>query len=113
MPPLFYELFTGLPRQGPGDADSTRKALSMVPGVGPKTRILDIGCGTGLPIRLLAKETPASIVAIDGCLAIICSNGFRFIGSSASLAEHSDDTLPNTAAYVLSDTLLVLILSLI
>lgn len=65
MPPLFYELFSGLPRQGPGEAGSTRKALAMVPGVGPQTRILDIGCGTGLPTCLLAKETPASIVAID------------------------------------------------
>ena len=45
---LFYELFSGLPRQGPGTtAASTRRALGLVPDVGPRTRVLDIGCGTG------------------------------------------------------------------
>ena len=29
---LFFELFTGLPRQGPGDAASTRRALAIIPG---------------------------------------------------------------------------------
>ena len=62
---LFFELFSGLPRQGPGDAASTLRALALVPEVGPDTRILDIGCGTGLQTRVLARNSPASIVAID------------------------------------------------
>ena len=62
---LFFELFSGLPQQGPGDADSTLRALSLVPGVGPETRILDIGCGTGRQTRVLAQNSPARIVAID------------------------------------------------
>ena len=44
---LFFELYSGLPRQGPGDCDSTRRAFSLVPPLGPSARILDIGCGTG------------------------------------------------------------------
>lgn len=62
---LFFELFNGLPRQGPGDAGSTLRALSLVPDVGRGTRILDIGCGTGQQTRVLAHNSPASIVAVD------------------------------------------------
>lgn len=62
---LFFELFSGLPQQGPGDAASTLRALSLVPGIGPDTRILDIGCGTGRQTRVLAQNSPARIVAID------------------------------------------------
>jgi SAM-dependent methyltransferase len=62
---LFFEMFSGLPRQGPGDAASTLRALALVPGVGPDTRVLDIGCGTGLQTRVLALHSPARFVAID------------------------------------------------
>ncbi|MDE0225247.1 MAG: class I SAM-dependent methyltransferase [Gammaproteobacteria bacterium] len=70
MPPdrvttLFYELFSGLPRQGPGTAASTRRALGFVPDVGPGTRVLDIGCGTGAQTLVLADSSPCLIVAID------------------------------------------------
>ena len=65
MTTLFFEMFTGLPRQGPGDAASTLRALSLVPGVGPQTRVLNPGCGTGLEARLLAQNAPVRILAID------------------------------------------------
>jgi SAM-dependent methyltransferase len=62
---LFFEMFSGLPRQGPGDDASTRRALALVPGVGPATRVLDIGCGTGRQTRVIARHTGAHVVAID------------------------------------------------
>jgi SAM-dependent methyltransferase len=65
MATLFFELFTGLPRQGPGDAASTLRALALVPRVGPETRVLDVGCGTGLQTLVLARNSPARFVAID------------------------------------------------
>ena len=65
MTMLFFEMFTGLPRQGPGDANSTRRALSMVPGIGSHTRVLDIGCGTGAQTLEIARHTSSHIVAVD------------------------------------------------
>jgi SAM-dependent methyltransferase len=62
---LFFELFSNLPRQGPGDNESTRKALGLVPRVSADTCVLDIGCGTGQQTRVLAQHAPARIVAID------------------------------------------------
>ena len=62
---LFFELFSGLPRQGPGTTASTRRALGLVPDVGPRTRVLDIGCGTGAQTLVLAHSSPSHIVAID------------------------------------------------
>jgi cyclopropane fatty-acyl-phospholipid synthase-like methyltransferase len=65
MTVLFFEMFTGLPRQGPGDDTSTRRALSLVSTLGPTSRVLDIGCGTGAQTRTIARESRAAIVAID------------------------------------------------
>jgi ubiquinone/menaquinone biosynthesis C-methylase UbiE len=62
---LFFELFDGLPRQGPGDEGSTLRALGLVPRLQPGMRVLDLGCGTGSQTRVLARQTGARIVAID------------------------------------------------
>lgn len=65
MTTLFFELFSGLPRQGPGDARSTLRALAAVPAITPDTRVLDLGCGTGLQTRILAENSSGHFVAID------------------------------------------------
>jgi SAM-dependent methyltransferase len=62
---LFFELFESLPRQGPGDADSTRRALALVPPLGPDSQILDLGCGSGAQTLVLAAATPARLLAVD------------------------------------------------
>lgn len=74
MTTLFFEIFNcELPRQGPGDANSTLKALALVPGVGPTTRILDIGCGTGPQTLALVRHSGARIVAVDTHEAFIAT----------------------------------------
>jgi cyclopropane fatty-acyl-phospholipid synthase-like methyltransferase len=65
MTMLFFEMFSGLPRQGPGNVASTLEALAHVPGIGPESRVLDVGCGTGLQTLVLAQNSPARFVAVD------------------------------------------------
>jgi ubiquinone/menaquinone biosynthesis C-methylase UbiE len=65
MTTLSFEIMSGLPRQGAGDATCTRHALEAVPNVGPQTRLLDIGCGTGSQTRALLEHSLARVLAID------------------------------------------------
>lgn len=62
---LFFEMFTGLLRQGPGDVRSTLRALSLVSRIGPHTRVLNPGCGTGCEARVIAQNAAVRIVAVD------------------------------------------------
>ncbi len=65
LPRLFYELFEGAPRQGPGNFDATKQALEMCRGLPEKPRILDIGCGVGAQTFDLAELTNGEIDAVD------------------------------------------------
>ncbi|RPH93083.1 class I SAM-dependent methyltransferase [candidate division KSB1 bacterium] len=67
FPPLFYEVFGNLPRQGPGGDAYTLKALSLIPNKESIRDILDVGCGSGAPTMVLARNTTANIVALDNC----------------------------------------------
>ena len=62
---LFRELTEGLPRQGPGSAAATLRALAMVTGMPLRPRILDVGCGPGAQTIDLARATGGDIVALD------------------------------------------------
>lgn len=62
---IVCEYFSHLERQGPGSQEMTIKALSFVDKLNSKSRIADIGCGTGGQTITLAQNTPGQIVAID------------------------------------------------
>ena len=72
---FFYEIFdASLPRLGPGDDHSTKQALDMLLSTRPKLadepgsvklRILDIGCGSGIPTLELAMLSHGEILGID------------------------------------------------
>jgi cyclopropane fatty-acyl-phospholipid synthase-like methyltransferase len=63
--PYFYEIYEAIPRQGPGDRESTERALRLLPPLTGGQRILDIGCGAGVQTIDLALATEAEIVAVD------------------------------------------------
>ena len=61
----FMELYGSLPRAGPGDNASTRKAYGMIQDIPPEPRILDIGCGPGVQTLELARLSGGVVVALD------------------------------------------------
>lgn len=64
---VFFDVQRGLPRQGPGDSDSTIRALALCTGLPVAPAVLDIGCGPGMQTMVLAKSTSGSIAAVDNC----------------------------------------------
>lgn len=65
LPPLFWEIHQGLPREGPGDKHSTHRAYGLVNDLPPEPIVLDIGCGPGQQTLDLAEICPGKITAID------------------------------------------------
>jgi ubiquinone/menaquinone biosynthesis C-methylase UbiE len=65
MPPIFYEVHSNLPREGPGENQSTEKAYKTLKNLPAKPRILDIGCGPGMQTITLAKLSQGQITAMD------------------------------------------------
>jgi len=61
----FYELMERLPRCGPGDNESTRRAFDTMTKSPKEPYILDIGCGTGMQTIELANITNCKIIALD------------------------------------------------
>jgi len=67
----FYELFEALPRGGPGDNESTRRAFNTIPKLPWRPLILDIGCGHGVQTIELAKISKGTIIALDNHQAFL------------------------------------------
>jgi SAM-dependent methyltransferase len=62
---LIYEYYSNTERQGPGSPEITLKALSFIDGLTEKSKVADVGCGTGGQTMVLAQNTPCEIIGID------------------------------------------------
>lgn len=62
---VFFQVFEGMKRQGPGNDAITRSLLQKVMSLHAPQRILDMGCGKGASALVLARETQAQVVALD------------------------------------------------
>ena len=62
---IIYDFFSNTKRQGPGSPEETLKALSFIDGLTGKSKIADIGCGTGGQTMVLGLNTPCQIIGID------------------------------------------------
>jgi ubiquinone/menaquinone biosynthesis C-methylase UbiE len=65
LPEIFWEIHSGLPREGPGGNLSTRRAYLMLKELPKNPRILDVGCGPGMQTIELAKLSNGQIDALD------------------------------------------------
>ncbi|MCP3981962.1 MAG: methyltransferase domain-containing protein [bacterium] len=61
----FIELYGNLPRAGPGDDASTRRAFEMLQPLAPRPRILDLGCGPGAQTLELLRRSDGTVIAFD------------------------------------------------
>lgn len=62
---LFFEIHTGIPREGPGHSQSTRRAYAGLKNLPNTPDILDIGCGPGLQTLDISFAGNGKITAID------------------------------------------------
>ena len=61
--PLFFELHSNLPREGPGDDATTRSVLLSL-GLPQAPKVLDIGCGPGAQSLVIARESGGTVTAV-------------------------------------------------
>jgi SAM-dependent methyltransferase len=65
LPPEFFLVHHGLPREGPGSDAATLRALRGLPELPPSPRIFDLGCGPGAQTLVLARTLGTRVVAVD------------------------------------------------
>jgi SAM-dependent methyltransferase len=61
----FFEVYADLPRGGPGDPASTRRALGLMTGLPAHPMVVDLGCGPGSGSSNLAALTGGRVTALD------------------------------------------------
>ncbi len=63
---VFFDIYEALPRVGPGNEESTLRALEMVGPLPDEAQVLDLGCGPGKQTFVLSDAMPsARILAVD------------------------------------------------
>ncbi|MED4755614.1 class I SAM-dependent methyltransferase [Brevibacillus choshinensis] len=58
---MFFEIHKDIPREGPGNNESTRRAFYMLTDLPVHPHVLDVGCGPGMQTKELANLTDGTI----------------------------------------------------
>ncbi len=62
---MFFTIYEGLEREGPGSFETTARAYGLCQGLPPKPRILELGCGSGGATIPLAQVSGGRILATE------------------------------------------------
>ena len=62
---LFWRLHERLPKQGPGSDETSRRALALAAPIRETPRVLDMGCGPGRQMLVLAADLGGKVTAPD------------------------------------------------
>ena len=62
---MFFKIYEGLDREGPGSSEMTKRAFDLCEGLPEAPAILELGCGTGGATIHLANLCEGTIVATD------------------------------------------------
>jgi len=93
LPDWFFDLFEGLPQQGPGDDASSRRALAAIGKLPASPAILDVGSGPGRQTFVLARTVGGRVIPIDThrpFLREIQERSVRKRGARAIQPVHAD-----------------------
>lgn len=94
---VFFDAHSNLPREGPGNRDSTARALRLMGPLPKAPLIVDIACGPGAQTLDLADLVPdARIVAIDAHPPFLAE--LRRRSAAAGAAARIDTQVGNMAA---------------
>ena len=75
---MLFTVHSGLPREGPGNRESTARALGLITDLPETPEVLDIGCGPGMQTVDLAGLLPtARIQAVDAHAAFLADGPRR------------------------------------
>ena len=61
---VFFEIHTGLPREGPGGDEHTERAFRALPPM-ESPSIIDMGCGPGRSTAALARISGGTVIGLD------------------------------------------------
>lgn len=63
---VFFDIHSGLPQEGPGSFESTKRAFELAGSFPERAEVLDVGCGPGRQTMDLARLMPSAVItALD------------------------------------------------
>ena len=109
LTPTFWEVHSGLEREGPGDEASLRRALDLLPALPAAPQILDVGCGPGAQTLGLLRHTAGTVTAVDTHQPFL--NDLKRRAEAAGVAERVTTVNVSMAALPFEDAAFDLIWS--